>query len=303
MTSSVFDTHGRIKCGTVATPLFIRSLSDYRRVLGLDVVEEGVVPDDLAEAWAAPDSAGKRYALLQPKSGVGCFVRLVEATPVPGYVPMRSFGWAALEFTVEDVWSLHEDIEADGAFNVVGAPKLVDGFDNFIPMQVRGQADEILYLNKVQKSMSDLDLPQAHVRVDQIFIAVLASPDRQATLDHYVQSYGFEAGATYDIIYTMINDAFQLPANTKSLISMTKVGRLPGVEIDQYPAGTEMRSILDGELPPGVAMVSFGVRSLDAIDDDFITAPVVRDGPLYAGRRTATVMGPADELIELIEVG
>jgi hypothetical protein len=266
-------------------------------------VEEGVVPEDLAEAWAAPDSRGKRYALLQPKSGASCFVRLVEATPVPGYVPMRSFGWASLEFTVENVWSLHEDIEADGAFAVVGAPKLVDGFDNFIPMQVRGQADEIIYLNQVQKSLSDLDLPHAASRVDHIFIAILATPDRQATLDHYVNSYGFEAGATYEIIYTMINEAFGLPNGTKSFISMTKVGRLPGVEIDPYPAGTDVRSMHGGELPPGVSMVSFGVRSLDEIDDDFITEPVVRDGPLYAGRRTATVMGPADELIELIEVG
>ncbi len=303
MTLLPFDTHGRIKCGTITTAFFVRSLNDYRRVLGLNVVEDGVVAEDLAEAWAAPDSVGKRYALLQPKSAAACFVRLVEATPVPGYVPLRSFGWAALEFTVENVWSLHEDVEADGAFTVVGAPKLVDGFDNFIPMQVRGQADEILYLNQVQKSMSDLDLPQATSPVDHIFIAVLATPNRQTTLDHYIRSYGFEAGATYDIVYTMINEAFGLPAETKSSISMTKVGRLPGVEIDQYPAGTDMRSMLGGELPPGIAMVSFAVRSLDEIEDDFITEPVVRHGPLYAGRRTATVMGPADELIELIEVG
>lgn len=35
---------------------------------------------------------------------------------------------------------------------------------------------------------------------------------------------------------------------------------------------------------------------------DFIAPPVPRDGPFYAGRRAATVVGSAGELIELVEI-
>ena len=56
-------------------------------------------------------------------------------------------------------------------------------------------------------------------------------------------------------------------------------------------------------LPPGNALVTLAMRDLDACKVDWITPPVVRDGPLYEGRRAGTCLGYAGELIELVEVG
>lgn len=296
-------SHGEIACGTVVTPDFDQSLADYTCVLRLQLLEQGTVPPDLAASWGCPAMAGKRVTLLGADTAAGNMLRLVEGTAVPDYVPLRSYGWASLEITVEDVWSLHEAICADGAFRVIGAPKLVEGFDNFIPMQVIGRAGEVLYLNKVLRSMSSLDLPAAHAWVDRIFIAILAARDRAATVDFHVSQLGFEEDATYEITYTVINTAFGLPDSYKTAMTMTKAGRTPASEVDQYPPATTERPKAVGELPPGVAMLTFAVRSLERCRAHWITPPEIRSGLLYQGRRCCTVRGPSSELIELIETG
>ena len=89
---------------------------------------------------------------------------------MPDYRPLRSFGWASFELTCQEVFALHDRIVGRG-FDVIGAPKLVPGFDNFIPFQVAGRAGEILYLNEVLNgAMPDMDLPHAAAPVDFTFI-------------------------------------------------------------------------------------------------------------------------------------
>jgi len=296
----VFDTPGRIKCGTISTSDISASLADYTGVLGLSVVEDTPVAADLAAAWGAPALAGKRSALLRHADGRPFFLRLVESTPT-AYVPLRTYGWAAFEHTVANCDALFADIKGS-AFTVAGEPKLVPGFDNFIPFQVIGRAGEVLYLNQVLKSgMTDLDLPHTGARVDQMFIAILAAPDRAAAVAFHHDNLGFEVGDTWSIPYSVINNSFGLPADTITDMTMTKQGRLPASEIDQYPAAATPRTSVPGELPPGNAMVSFICASLDAITAPFLMPPARRDGALYAGRRTAVVKGAAGELIELIE--
>ncbi|MEE3623496.1 hypothetical protein UCD39_05770 [Nitrospirillum sp. BR 11752] len=241
-------------------------------------------------------------ALLAPVSGNGCFLRLVEGAPVPGYRPARSFGWAAFEITVADVFALHARL-ADSGFTVIGPPKKVAGFNNFIPMQVVGRGGEILYLNQVLEDMSDLDLPLAAAPVDVIFIAVQAASDRAATLAFQRQALGLEEGGTFAIPYGVINNAFGLPADHRSTLTMTKVGRLPVAEIDQYPPDATARPRPAGGLPPGNAIISLGVDRLDRVAAPLLAPAAVHPGPLYAGRLSACVAGPDGEIYELIEMG
>ena len=296
----VFDTPGRIKCGTIATPDIAASLADYTDVLGLSIIEDAPITADLAASWGAPALAGKRSVLLRHADGRAFFLRLIESTAT-AYVPLRTYGWAAYEHSVANCDALFADIKGS-AFTVIGEPKLVPGFDNFIPFQVVGRAGEVLYLNQVLKSgMTDLDLPHTEARVDQMFIAILAAPDRAAAVAFHCDRLGFEAGDTWSIPYSVINNSFGLPADTITDMTMTKSGRLPASEIDQYPAAATPRATVAGELPPGNAMVSFICASLDAVTAPFLTPPARRDGALYAGRRSAVVKGAAGERIELIE--
>ncbi len=297
-----FETPGRILGGTIVTPDLGASLADYTGQLGLGVIEEGRIDPALARSWGAPAQVARPYALLQAPGGAGCVLRLVEGAAVPDYRALRHYGWAAFELTVRDAFALHDRISR-AAFRVIGAPKLVPGFDNFIPFQVEGRAGEVLYLNTVlDGSMSGLDLPHALAEVDAIFIAVLAAQDRAETLAFHREQLGFAEGETWVIPYSMITQSFGLPDDTTTAMTMTQTGRIPASEIDQYPPDATDRPRAIGELPPGNAIVSFAVTSLEAIAAPFIEPPSRRDGAFYRGRRVATVRGPSSELLELVEL-
>lgn len=296
-----FDTHGRIKCGTVSTPDVAAALADYRDLLGLEVVEEGPVPPDLAAAWGAPAAAGQHCALLRPRSGAECFIRLVEAPAHPAFVPTRTFGWAAFELTVKGVYDLAERVKGSG-FETIGPPKPIENLPYFVPMQVIGRGREMLYFNEVACDTPSSDLPKAVSDVDHIFIVILATPDREGSVRFLKERLHLDEGGSYTLNYTMINKAFDLPDGTQSTITMAQKGRLPIVEVDGYPPAATQRACHDNMLPPGNAMVTLAADRLDPLDLDWIMPPTRREGPLYGGRRTATAFGSAGELIELIEL-
>jgi catechol 2,3-dioxygenase-like lactoylglutathione lyase family enzyme len=297
-----FDKHGRIKCGTASTPDLEAALLDYRDLLGLHVVERGTIEKQLAESWGAPESAGQAYALLQPGSGAECFIRLIEAPLHPDFTPTRTFGWAAFELTVKDVYGLAERVAGSG-FETVGPPKPIEGLPYFVPMQVLGRGREMLYFNEVAMDTPSSDLPKAVSDVDHIFIVILATPNRPATLTHLRERLKLDEGGSYTLNYTMINKAFGLADGTQSTITMVQSGRLPIVEVDGYPEAATPRPRHPGMLPPGNSIVTLAVDSLDALGLDWIAPPAVRPGPLYKDRRSATAAGSAGELIELIEIG
>ena len=297
-----FLTHGRIMGGVVTTPDLDAALEDYHGRLGLDIIERGELAADLAASWNCPTSAGARTATLQPQSSAHCFIRLVEQ-PVPDkFRPVRTYGWAAYELTVQDVYGWPDQLAGSG-FDIVGPPKEIAGLPYFVPMQVTGRGREMIYLNEVRENTPSSDLPEAVSRTDHIFICILATPDREANLVWLQDKIGLDIGGTYTLEYTMINRAFGLAGGTQSSITMVQKGRLPIIEVDDYPVSATMRPRAAGCLPPGNSLVTLAVDSLDAVKADFIQPPAIYSGALYAGKRSATVVGMASELLELVEIG
>ncbi len=295
-------THGAIAGATLTTPDLDAALGDYHGTLGLMLAERGVVPADLAASWGAPASAGARYAVLKPASGAPCCLRLVEQPLPGGFVPTRTFGWAAFELTVGDVYGWPARLAGSG-FEIVGPPREIEGLPYFVAMQMTGRGREMIYLNEVRQNTPSSDLPKAVSPVDHVFIVILACADRPAALDWYRDRLLLDVGGSYTIDYTMINKAFALPDGTLSTITMVQKGRLPIIEVDGYPAAATPRPGDPRRLAAGNAMVTLGVESLDALSLDWITAPTPRTGASYEGRRAGSVRGPAGELLELIEVG
>lgn len=295
--------HGTIMGGLSAVPDLDQGLAAYAGVLGLELAERGTLSADLAASWGCPANAGSPYAVLQPTSGAPCWFRLVEQPPHPGFTPTTTYGWAAFETTVEDVWRWPDALPAD-LFTVVGPPKVLENIEPaFIPMQALGPGREMIYLNQVLGDLPDTALPRADSPVDRIFIVVLAAPDRDASIGWYCDHLGLMRGADYTLPYSMINDAFGLAPETQTTITMVSHGRMPIVEVDDYPAAATPRARHDGMLPPGNALVTLAVADLDACTAPWIAPPAVREGAMYEGRRAATAVGAAGELIECIEVG
>jgi catechol 2,3-dioxygenase-like lactoylglutathione lyase family enzyme len=295
-------THGTILGGLVTTPDLNAALTDYQGRLGLTLVERATLSADLAASWGCSASAGAAMATLQPTSGAPCHLRLIEQPTPADFRPTRTYGWAAYEFSVQDVYGWPHKLAGSG-FEIVGPPKEIAGLPYFVPMQVTGRGREMLYLNEVRENTPSSDLPKATSPVDKIFIVILATPDIAGTVAWYKSQLALDEGGTYTIEYTMLNKAFALPDGTQHTLTMVQAGRLPIAEVDHYPAEATARAHPPGTLPPGNALVTLGVRSLDTLSLDWITPPTPRDGPLYAGRRAATTRGPAGELLELVEIG
>ncbi|MDX2209817.1 MAG: hypothetical protein SFV20_05600 [Sphingopyxis sp.] len=294
--------HGTIIGGLVTTPNLDAALADYRGTLGLTLIEQGALTAELAASWGCSANAGAPMAVLQPGSGAPCFLRLVEQAIPADFRPTRTFGWAAYEFSVQDVYGWLDRLAGSG-FEIVGPPKEIEGLPYFIPMQVTGRGREMLYLNEVRENTPSSDLPKAASPVDKIFICILATPDLPGTVAWYMQTLALDEGGTYTIEYTMLNKAFALPGGTQHTLTMVQAGRTPIAEVDAYPAAATQRAHPPGTLPPGNALVTLAVDRLDRPGLDWIVPPVVRQGPLYGGRRVGTLRGPAGELLELVEVG
>jgi catechol 2,3-dioxygenase-like lactoylglutathione lyase family enzyme len=295
--------HGTILGGLSTVPDLARAITSYRDVLKLELVEQGALAADLAASWGCPANAGARYAALRPASGAPCWFRLVEQPAHPDFRPTTTYGWAAFETTVEDVWHWPEALPPD-LFTIVGPPKVLENMKPaFIPMQALGPGHEMIYLNQVLGNMPDSDLPSAHAPVDRIFIVVLATPDRGLSVAWYQDKLGLSRGADYTIPYSMINKAFDLSPDTLTTLTMVQHERMPIVEVDDYPAAATPRARHEGMLPPGNALVTLAVRDLDACTAEWLTPPARREGALYEGRRAATAIGAGGELIECVEVG
>jgi catechol 2,3-dioxygenase-like lactoylglutathione lyase family enzyme len=295
--------HGTILGGLSTVPNLSEAVRAYRDVLTLDLVEEGNLAEDLAASWQCRANAGSPYAVLRPKSGTPCWFRLVEQPSHPDFKPTRTYGWAAFETTVEDVWHWPEALPED-LFEIVGPPKVLENIEPaFIPMQALGTGREMIYLNQVLGDLPDTDLPRAGSPVDKIFIVVLATPDRNKSIAWYTGNLGLTRGADYTLPYSMINDAFDLAPETQTTITMVSHGRMPIVEVDDYPQAATARARHEGMLPPGNALVTLAVEDLAACSANWIASPTVRDGALYEGRRSATAIGTGGELVECVEVG
>ena len=291
--------HGTILGGVVATPDIDAALTDYRDVLGLTVVADGAL-GAVADHWAAPALATARCVTLQPTSGEQCFIRLVEQPLDPGFVPVRTYGWAAYEFSVQDVFGWPARLGGSG-FDIVGQPREIPGLPYFVAMQMTGRGREMLYLNEVRSNTPTSDLFVAQSPVDRMFIVILATPDLEATVRWYRDSLCLDEGGRYEIVYSMINQAFDLPGDTLHQLAMVQHGRTPIAEIDRYPEAATRRAIAPGHLPPGNALITLAVDDLDALDLEPLAPPERLRGPVYAGARAITVRGPAGELLELVE--
>lgn len=297
-----FDREGLIKTATVSAENAASLAATYTEYFDLQVVESGTVPGDLADSWGAPGMAGQPYIVMASSSEADIFIRIVENPGMPAYTPLRSFGWNAMEICVEDVDGLFAKLK-DSPFEIIGPPAELEFSSIIYPMQAVGPANEVLFLNEVRGDLPNNDLPKAGAPVDHIFIMILAAPDREKAIKFYTEKLGWTEGDSYNLTYTVINNAFGFDGDQKTDITMTCVGRLVNNEIDQYPPETVTREKTDGKLAPGIAAVSYMVSSLDGLDIEFLAPPTHRDGVIYQGRRAACCIGAAGELIELIEIG
>ena len=290
-----------LRCATHTVTDLDATIVRFARWLNYRPVEQGVVSVDLAKSWGAPASAGRRYAVCQPASGAQVFLRFVAADPVPDYLPIRSYGWAAIEICVQDVLKVNERMLQPGSpFAVIGPPTRIAGIDTIFPMQVRGPEQETLYFTEITTKAPDNGLPTADSLIDKVFILVLACADMRVSVDWFAHTLKLDMSDPIAIRYSMIAQAFGLPiSDLHEIVTAERQGDV-FMEFDQYPDGAVVRPKHPGALPPGVAICTLTHPDFDVLDIAWITPPVVREGPLYNGRKVGTAKTPEGALLEIV---
>lgn len=271
----------------------------YSHWLNYKVVDRGEVSTRLATVWGAPAMAHQEYVTLQPASGAKIYLRFVRVDPVPGYVPMRTTGWNAIESFVQNPDGLARRLSAVGSpFKIEGQPRPLGPNSLIRAMQVRGPGQEILYLTHVPNAAGQP--PHATTYVDRPFVMVVGGTNLDAMRQFYHDLGATTDDRTMQARITVLNKAFGLDINTTHPITMARVSPQYSIEIDGYPAQAKARATSPNELPPGIAMVSFKVDSLAHLKLRPAAAPRAVPQFPYQGRRVAVIRGPAGELVELV---
>jgi hypothetical protein len=283
-----------IRAATLTTPDLDRVEEAYGTVLGYEVVQRRTVSRAEAQSWGAPGAEGRKMALLAPASGEPVFLRFIEDEAARGWRALQTYGWNVCEFVVQDVETLAQRLSGS-AFTVIGPPKGLTRFPMIKAMQVLGPAGECCYFTEVGPG-SGLTLAPAKSFVGRIFIVVAAGPDANQLAEAY-QAFDNEAEAPVKTPVRVISDAFGLAPDTLHAHGLVKLGEGALVELDAYPPGARARAWRDGELEPGLAMVSFDVDALEGLP---LTAPPAPcELPSIQGL-SGVMIGKAGERLELI---
>ncbi|ACT59202.1 VOC family protein [Hirschia baltica] len=289
-----------LKCATLIAQNVKDTAKRYEVWFGYSIVETGNINAGLAASWGAPNSAGKPYVIMQPASGQKVFLRLIQGDTVESYAPIRTLGWAATEICVQDVEEVNKRM-VESPFEIIGAPKPLDGFPTVKPMQVRGPDNEVIYLTEIKADGPSTGLPVPQSLVDRPFIMVLACRDLRESIAWIERVFGFEMIDPVAIHYSMISLAFDLHEDEKVELVTVKWRGEVFLELDQYPSEVTEREKHQGELPPGVAITTIEHPDFSRLEGHWDCSPVRRHGALYEGRMTGVMKSPDGALLEVIE--
>jgi hypothetical protein len=293
---------GRIATVTLTTPDLRAATSAYQRCLGYRVTDDGALGREVARLWGRPLLGTRRAVLMEPASGSDTYLRFVEGPAYPEYEPLACVGWNAAEIVVADVDALASQL-AHGPFRIVGPPADLSFSDAIRAMQVVGPARELLYLTQIKRPLAAFDVPRAASFVDRVFIVILGGHDLASLQDYYHGQFGVARASVMHSVVSTLSARYGLPADFRHPIAAMQTGGQCYIEADGMPAGAAPRPCAPGELPPAIAMVSFEVERLpEALPTRLgsVERPV---GLPYGGRRACACVGPAGELIELVESG
>ncbi len=286
---------------TLSAPDLGATETAYTTWLGYKVVDRGLVSETLASSWGAPLTEGREFVLLQPASGAPTYLRIVQSAVTPGYAALKTHGWNANEILVKDPDALAARFAAaDSPFRVIGPPRPLSSSSTVRAMQAIGPAGELNYFTRIPPEGGTMIKTPAVSEVDRTFIVVLGGADMSAMRSFYGDVLKTTVTPPYDTTVNVLQDAYGLPADHLTQLALVAIS--PGflIELDQYPPQATARPVRNGDLPPGMAIVSFAAKDLDVDALPWAVGPTARTDAPYDGRRAGMLIGPAGEWIEVV---
>ena len=284
---------------TLSAPDLDAAQAAYVEHLHYHVVDQGMVTAEFAAAWDAPRTLGRRYVLLQSASGAQTYLRIVQSPAYAGFAAMKTLGWNSNEILVQDVDALALKLR-HSPFRILGEPHALSVSSNVRAMQVIGPAGELNYLTSIPPGGGTFIKTSAQSFVDRTFIVVLGGSAVQPLREFYHEQLGLDVTPAYASSVSVLGAAWNMPPDWQAQMALAQISPAYLVELDQYPAAATARPQRPGDLPAGMAMVSFATTDLHGIKAPWVVRPARRAGAPYYGREAGVIRGPAGELIELV---
>ena len=297
MNNSIVPQLGPVLMGTLVTNCGLETVACYTNYLEQHISKQGKISSQLANFWASPALTDAHYWILENQVGKS-WLRIIEDANAEPAKPLRNTGWQSLEVCVSNVDVLGDKLQ-NSPFKIIGPPTNLDVSDKIRAMQVIGLAGEVLYLTEIKSQVPPFELPTAQCAVDSLFIPVLCCHDRDKSLALY-ESIATNQGLSFETKITVINNEYGYDLGRAHPVATLQLADHTLIEIDQI-AAAKQRPRINGAPPTGIAIVSFGVDDLDALNTQLTYLTTNQSESPYEGKRSACLRGHAGELIELIE--
>jgi hypothetical protein len=289
---------GPILAVTISVPNLAIIENSYTQVLAYQVVERGIINSELISSWDAPATSGRPYILMQPESRQNFFLRFIESPTSSGEHSLKTLGWNAAELLVKDVDSMPNRL-ANSSFKIIAMPRTLSTTDEIKAMQAFGPANELLYFTTVNNE--SFGLGRAESDVDRVFIVINAGAKMSDHINFYAKILKVEVSKPQSVRMSALNAILKLDSEETHPLATAKLGGPFLIELDEYPEGTLARPRLPGDIHSGISIVSFEVESLDDLPVKVHGRVSSPKGRLYSKGRTAIIIGPSGEWLELIE--
>lgn len=293
----------RIRIATMAATNFKAAVDWYTTWLGYGTTATGKIDAATAASWGTPKMAGKSFTILASPGSKDAVLRVVEIdAPPPDTSGRPTLGWGGVEIAVKDGYKLYERYKT-GPVEIIRPPSSIGvGFDSIHAMQVRGPTGETLGLTMETGDQAKSELPVPQAEIDRPFITIVMTPDIAVQRDFYVKMFKVAPYRVYSLKNPKRSKVLGLPEDHIYDLTLVR-GSIQGnvIEIGSLPPPGGPRPRADGQLPPGNAIMSFGVSALGGLGAKFVASPAKATLEPYAGARVATLIGPAGELMELVE--
>jgi hypothetical protein len=276
---------GAIRRVTISATDLEEIESTYTEFLEYRVSARGKVSTEEAAAWNAPAADGAASLSMRPAGGDDFEFRFIAGPAYPDYVPLTTYGWNASEIMVQNVDALAPRFE-NSPFEIVGEPRNLSFSEDIRAMQLRGPADEIIYLTEFKKELPGFSVPTARSAVDRTFIVILGGKSMDELQVFYNATFGVPKAPVVESRVTMLSKALGASIETLYPIAALALDGESLIEADEMPAQVGPRQVESGFLPPGIAIVGF--------DCDAIPA-----GGTTLGDGVHVLTGVTGELIEL----
>ncbi len=292
----------RIEIATLCVSDRSICISAYTDLLDYQAIDAGELPQSLAAAWDTPAMTGMPYALLQPSSGAEVYLRFIETGRSGGYWPPVTQGWIATEILTTDPDALLEKLQGSAFTHIGGPGDLYPHPKSARALQMAGPAGELMYFTRILPGGSRFGLHGAKTFVDRPFIMVTGGTSMDEIHGFYGGVLGLRVTEPSPFVIGQMSRVLGVDPRTAYPVSLARIpGRSFLIELEELPPYIERRHVPEGQLPEGLAMVSFKSAPLDELNLNYRAEPRRIDIPPYNGRKVAVIEGPAGEWLELIE--